>query len=422
MAWDMRKHELLDPFNGQADLNTGFIRCVGKPEARFQEDYSRILRAMRFACRFDFQIEEQTWSALTKIMTKINNIRDVKVVDVIRRKIALCKKPAEKEKLQAHLAEQTMSDPNQTMAEYIVPRETAAKELLKTLKENPARALELWDESGALKAFLPETLKMKGCEQPAQFHSEGDVWKHTMMMLQKINSKEFREYFKGAHITGEFVLGVLLHDAGKPPTKKTPEADGTNRIRFDGHDQVSATIAGEVANRLSLSKEQKELLKFMTSEHMVPMSAKDMFQMSANKFARRFIDSPYSTELLMLFYLDSVCSVRADGADTLQNFRDTLKRIEEINQNRAKWSKEKRKKITNGDTVIKTLQIKSGCFVGCVLELLAELADSGRLASEEEAIRFLEMNKGAIVDFEKNAKPENRGEIAEKMIKQFDQN
>jgi len=135
MAWDMRKHELLDPFNGQADLKAGLIRCVGKPEARFQEDYSRILRAMRFACRFDFQIEEQTWSALTKIMTKINNIRDVKVVDVIRRKIALCKKPAEKEKLQSHLAEQTMSDPNQTMAEYIVPRETVAKELLKTLKE-----------------------------------------------------------------------------------------------------------------------------------------------------------------------------------------------------------------------------------------------------------------------------------------------
>lgn len=412
MAWDVRKHELLDPFNGQADLKAGLIRCVGKPEARFQEDYSRMLRAMRFACRFDFQIEDNTWQALTTLMTKINDVRNVKIIDVLKRKLSLCNNPKEKEKLQTQLAAQAAADPNETMAEYIVPRETAAKELLKTLKENPARALELWDRSGALEAFLPEALKMKACEQPAEFHSEGDVWKHTLMMLEKINSKEFREHFKGVHISGEFVLGVILHDAGKPLTKKTPEADGANRIRFDGHAEAGVGISGDVANRLKLSDDQKALMKFMIAEHMVPMSGRDMFQMSDHKFARRFIDSPYSTELLMLFYLDSVCSVRADGADTLQNFRDTLKRIEEIKQRRANQPE----KIIDGKKIMDVLKIKSGTLVGVVISVFSELADAGKVNSEEEALNLLNKHRELFVSVKDKVTKDNREEMAQEIV------
>jgi len=415
MSWDVRQHEILDPFNGQADLKAGMIRCVGNPKARFQEDYSRMLRAMRFACRFDFKIEDQTWAALTKLMTKIDDVRNVKIMDVLQRKIALTKDQKKKDYLRAQLANQLAANPDETMAEYVVPRETVAKELFKTLKENPARALKLWDESGALKAFLPETLKMKNCEQPPEFHSEGDVWTHTKMMLEKINSKEFRELFKGVHVSGEFVLGVIGHDAGKPLTKKTPAEHGVNRIRFDGHDQASAKIMEDIANRLSLSKEQKEMLKFMASEHMVSMAAPNIYNLRANTFAKRFIDSPYSQELLMLFYLDSACSVRADGGDTLKNFRHTLNRIQEIKQIREKQPS----KIIDGRKIMDVLQIKGGPLIGCVTLVFSELADSGRINSEAEAITLLERHKDLFKSYLDKITGSDREQIAQVIIDQI---
>jgi poly(A) polymerase len=415
MAWDVREQKLIDQFHGQDDLRDKIIRAVGEPADRIQEDYSRMLRALRFACRFNFQIEQKTWDAIKSKIDKLNEQRPIRVVDIIHRKINLATKKDEIAKLEKQLAAQTEKDPNETKIEFVTPRETVAKELLKALHEDPVRALELYDESGAFRVLMPEVLAMKNCEQPAAFHSEGDVWTHTKMMLEKIDSKEFRSYFKGVHITGEFVLGVILHDAGKPVTKQTPEADGVDRVRFNGHDEAGATIAGDVANRLKLSDDQKAMIKFMIAEHMIPMAAPNIYNLRAHTFAKRFIDSPYSQELLMLFYLDSICSVRADGGDTLQNFRDTLKRIEEIKQIREKQPT----KIIDGKKIMDVLQIKGGPLVGCITLVISELADSGKINSEEEAVALLEKYKGLFKSYLDKIMGSDREQIAQTIVDQI---
>lgn len=413
IAWDTRKQKLIDPFNGQHDLRDEIIRCVGRPEDRFQEDYSRMLRAIRFACRFGFDIEENTWRAIQNLMPKINDQREITIVEALERQLALATKEAEIQKLKQKIEKQKQTDPRATKLEYIVPRETIGIELLKSLKENPARALLLLEECGALERLLPETLKMKGCEQSPEHHAEGDVWTHTLLMLEKIKSKEFREHFPHVHLTGEFVLGVLLHDIGKPLTRQTKEAGGAEKITFYGHDKESAKIAGSIADRLSLSEDQTARLKFMASNHMFAMTVENIFAVRVNKFTRRFLDSPYSPDLLMLFYLDAACTIRPDGSSPMQNFYDTLKRIEEIKKIRANQPE----KIIDGSMIMSALGLKGGPFIGCLLLAMKELTDSGKINNEAEALTLLREQKDAILRFESKVTRDNREELAEEIAK-----
>jgi len=156
LAFDIQNKKLIDLFNGLQDIKKKRIKTVGKPAERFKEDYSRMLRAVRFACQLNFKIDQQTWSAIKSQMKKINQKKD---------------------------------------KNFIVPRETVAKEMAKAHLANPARAFELFDKSGATKELMPELLKMKGCPQPKIFHSEGDVWKHTLLCLKNLSSKKFQNRF-----------------------------------------------------------------------------------------------------------------------------------------------------------------------------------------------------------------------------------
>ncbi|MGN6593605.1 MAG: CCA tRNA nucleotidyltransferase, partial [Terriglobales bacterium] len=129
---------VLDFVGGRRDLAAGMLRAVGDPERRFREDRLRMLRAVRFAARLGFQIEPATWAAIQRQAAEIRHISAERVRD----------------------------------------------EILKMLSEGRARrAFELLDQSGLLQAVLPEVAAMKGVEQPPQFHPEGDVWTHTLMML-----------------------------------------------------------------------------------------------------------------------------------------------------------------------------------------------------------------------------------------------
>ncbi len=412
VAWELKNNQLIDPFDGQKDLKDKVIRAVGDPEQRFQEDYSRLLRALRFSARFGFEIEPKTWQALQSKMAHINDRQSVLQTDILKRKIELASDPEKKAKLKKQLKDQKTKTPNKTVKEYTVPRETVAKEMLKTFKENPAWAMELYDQSGAFEQLLPEVITMKGCEQPEQFHAEGDVWNHTKLMLQKIRSEEFRKYFPGVHISGEFALGVLLHDIGKPVTQKTPEKHGTERIRFDGHDQAGAKICEQITDRLNLSNEQKEKIQFMVQNHMFLMSAEDISKIKANKIAKRFIDSPHSRELLMLFYLDSACSLRPDGSVPMDNFKQTLKRIEKIKKIRENQPK----KIISGNQIMQTLEIKGGPFIGSVITALNELSDEGQINSTEQALSFLEKHKTKLQKLAKQTTGKNSPEIGQEIL------
>jgi len=148
---------------------------------------------------------------------------------------------------------------------------------------------------------------------------------------------------------------------------------------------------------------------------MIAMAVPNIYQLRAHSFAKRFIDSPYSQELLMLFYLDSVCTIRADGGDTLQNFRDTLKRMEEIKQVREKQPA----KIIDGKKIMDVLQIKGGPLIGCVTLVFSELADSGKINSEAEAIALLEKYKGLFKSYLDKITTPEREKIAQAIIDQI---
>ncbi|MGH9394665.1 MAG: CCA tRNA nucleotidyltransferase [Terriglobales bacterium] len=201
--------EVLDWVGGRADLQAGVVRAIGDPERRFQEDRLRMLRAVRFAARLGFRIEPATLAAIQAHAGKIVQISPERIRD----------------------------------------------ELLKMLTEGQARrAFELLDASGLLAAVLPEVAKMKGVEQPPQYHPEGDVWTHTLMMLAGLPHP----------VAATLALGVLLHDVGKPPTfRRAPD-----RIRFDRHAAIGARIAEAIGLRLRLSASERAQVVALVAGHM----------------------------------------------------------------------------------------------------------------------------------------------------------
>jgi putative nucleotidyltransferase with HDIG domain len=240
--------EVLDYVGGQDDLRAGLIRAIGEPDRRFREDKLRLLRAVRFAARFGFKIEPETFDAIRRHAHEINQVSAERLRD----------------------------------------------ELTKLLTEGAARrGLELLDETGLLPEVLPEIAAMKGVQQPPQFHPEGDVWIHTRMMIEQLPT--------GAAPT--LAWGVLLHDVGKPATFKSAEETG-DRIRFDGHVDVGVRMAQVIGRRLRFSNEDAEQIVALVANHM---RFKDVEQMRASTL-KRFIRLPRFEEHLELHRLDCMSS------------------------------------------------------------------------------------------------------------------
>ncbi len=237
--------EVLDYVGGRADLEAGVIRAIGDPERRFAEDKLRMLRAVRFAARFGYQIEPRTLAAI---------------------------------RAQAKEIEQ-------------VSRERVRDELVKMLTEGHARrAFELLDETGMLGAVLPEVAAMKGVQQPPQFHPEGDVWVHTLLLLAGLR----------AGCSPTLAVGALLHDVGKPPTfRRAPD-----RIRFDGHAEVGAKMAEEICRRLRFSNHETEQICALVASHLRFIDAPRMKESTL----KRFLRLPKFDEHLELHRLDCLAS------------------------------------------------------------------------------------------------------------------
>lgn len=239
--------EVLDFVGGQADLQRGVIRAIGIPELRFAEDKLRMLRAVRFAARFGYQIDQQTFAAIRELAPQIHQ----------------------------------------------VSRERIRDEILKMLTEGHARrAFELLDETGLLMQVLPEVKKMQGVEQPPQFHPEGDVWVHTLMLLEGLP----------AGVSKTLALGVLLHDVGKPPTFRV----APDRIRFDSHAEVGTRMAEEICHRFHLSNEETHQVCSLVANHM---RFGDVMKMKESTL-KRFFRLPRFEEHLELHRLDCLSSHR----------------------------------------------------------------------------------------------------------------
>jgi poly(A) polymerase len=227
MLLDPITNDILDFVGGREDLKAGIIRAIGEPSRRFAEDKLRMLRAVRFAARFDYTIHPATLSAIQQLAPQIRQ----------------------------------------------VSQERVREELTKMLTEGRARrAFLLLDESGLLREVLPEISAMKGVEQPPQFHPEGDVFVHTLLLLEKLPA--------GSSKT--LAWGALLHDVGKPPTFRV----APDRIRFDGHVDVGVKMAAEICRRLRFSNDETEQILALVDNHMRFAQVRQMNESTLKKFLR----------------------------------------------------------------------------------------------------------------------------------------
>jgi poly(A) polymerase len=244
---DPDTREVLDYVGGREDLNHQIIRTIGEAHQRFAEDKLRMLRAVRFAARFGYSIDEQTFAAIRELAPQIHQVSHERVRD----------------------------------------------EILKMLTEGHARrAFELLDQTNLLEQVLPEIKKMQGVAQPPQYHPEGDVWVHTLMLLEGLP----------AGCSKTLALGALLHDVGKPPTFRV----APDRIRFDGHAEIGTKMAAEICRRFRLSNDDTGQVLSLVANHM---RFADVTRMKDSTL-KRFFRLPGFEQHLELHRLDCQSSHR----------------------------------------------------------------------------------------------------------------
>jgi len=315
LLYDPVEDRVLDYVGGLADIRRGVVQTIGNPEQRFGEDKLRMLRAVRFAARFGYSIEPGTFSAIQRLAPQIGQVS--------------C--------------------------------ERIREELTKMLTEGHARrAFELLDESGLLRQVLPEISAMKGVEQPPQFHPEGDVWVHTLLLLEQLPQP----------CPKILAWGALLHDVGKPPTFRV----APDRIRFDEHVSVGVRMAEEICRRLRFSNDDTEQIAALVANHMRFADALKMKESTL----KRFLRLPRFPEHLELHRIDCLSS---HGDLTLYNF--VKQRFDSTPADQVR----PRPLLTGHDL------IRAGYKPGPEFkEILAAVEDAqleGRLETREEAMNYV---------------------------------
>jgi poly(A) polymerase len=326
LFFDPIKGELLDYVGGQADLKAGLLRAIGDPEARIAEDRLRMLRAVRFATVLDFQIDPATWSAIRKNAAAIGE----------------------------------------------VSAERIREELLKTLlSPNRVRGLDLLDESGLLRQILPEMEALKGCEQPPQFHPEGDVWVHTRLMLSLLP----------AEVSTPLLLSVLLHDIAKPATYSFDPAEG--RIRFSGHEKLGAEMSEAILTRLRFSRKDIDATVEAVANHM---AFKDVQKMRVSRL-KRFLARPTIADELALHRVDC-----ASSNGDLSNYTFLNQKIEEFSQAPLIPPP----LLTGRDLL--AMGFAAGPGFKRILEEVQSRQLEGQLTSPEEALEWARENGTRLID------------------------
>lgn len=310
--------ETLDFVGGRADLDARLVRAIGDPEARFAEDHLRMLRAVRFAARLGFAIAPATFEAIRRLHARIRLISTERIRD----------------------------------------------ELSRILTEGGARrGFELLDASGLLEDVLPEAAALKGVEQPPEFHPEGDVWTHTLIMLDQMREPSLT-----------LALGVLLHDIGKPRTFRR-----AGRIRFDGHAEESARMAVEILTRLRFSNQEIRQVEALTAHHL---RFKDVRQMRESTL-KRFLRLDRFEEHLELHRLDCASSHRLFG-----NYDFVKRKLEELPPQEIRPQP-----LLTGDDLIAEGYPPGPAFA-VMLGAAEDAQLEGRIRSREEALALVRAQFG----------------------------
>lgn len=317
LFYDPIEGKVLDFVGGREDLETRTLRAIGNPAERFAEDRLRLLRAVRFATVLDFSIEPDTWNALCAAVETIHDVSAERIRD----------------------------------------------ELVKIFASpQRLRGFDLLDASGLMEELLPEIEPLRGCEQPPDFHPEGDVFVHTRLMLALLP--------KDASVL--LVLATLFHDLGKPPTM---ERDQTGRIRFSGHESVSAQMTEKIMRRLRFSNEEIEATTAMVQNHMV---FKDVQNMRVSRL-KRFLARPTFDDELELHRIDCLAS-----HGNLDNYEFLKRRSEDL----ANEPLIPPPLVTGHDLI--ALGWKPGPKFKAVLDAVQVRQLEGVLRTREEAITWVE--------------------------------
>jgi poly(A) polymerase len=315
MLLDPVTGEVLDFVGGQDDLAAGIIRTIGDPEKRFAEDKLRMLRAVRFAARFEYRADAATFEAIQRLAHQID----------------------------------------------VVSHERVRDELTRMLTEGHARrAFRMLDESGLLREVLPEISAMKGVAQPEEFHPEGDVFVHTLLLLENLPSP--------CPLT--LAWGALLHDVGKPATFRV----APDRIRFDGHVEVGVKIAEEICRRMRFSNEDTEQILALVDNHMRFGHATRMKESTLKRFLRlRGFD-----EHLALHRADCLASHR-----NLTTYEFVQQKLAEIPPERIRPLP-----LVTGDDLIEAGHVPGPRFRE-ILNAVEDAQLEGRLPSRDAALEFV---------------------------------
>lgn len=312
--------EVIDYVGGQADLDRQLLRAIGDPEKRFAEDRLRMLRAVRFATTLGFEIDPATFAAIRAHAGAVHEISVERVRD----------------------------------------------ELVKTfLHPNRVRGFDLLVESGLMKEILPEILDLQGCEQPPQFHPEGDVFVHTRLMLSLLEGE----------VSLPLVLSVLFHDIAKPATYAYDEEN--DRIRFNGHDSLGAEMTESILRRLKFSNEVVEATVEMVARHMQFMNVQKM----RTAKLKRFMSAGTFPDQLELHRVDCLGS---NGM--LDNYEFLQAKAEEF----ASEPLIPPRLVTGRDLI--ELGWKPGPEIGAVLEAVQTEQLEGRLTDRDEALAWVRAN------------------------------
>jgi tRNA nucleotidyltransferase/poly(A) polymerase len=311
---DPETGEILDFVGGREDLRRGVIRAIGDPETRFREDHLRMLRAVRFAASLGFSIDPATAAAIHKLRVSIRDVSAERVRD----------------------------------------------ELARILTEGGARrGFEMLDELGVLSEILPEVAAMKGVAQPPEFHPEGDVWIHTLLMLEGLRQP-----------TVPLALGVLLHDVGKPSTFRMAE-----RIRFDGHVEVGERMTVEMLTRLKFPGEQIARAEALVANHMKFKDAPRMRESTLKRFLRQ----PHFDEHLELHRLDCLSSHRH-----LDNYEFCVEKLSTLPVQELKPAP-----LVTGHDLI-AAGYRPGPAFGKILTAVEDAQLESRIQTHEEALSLVE--------------------------------
>jgi len=329
LFYDPTEDKILDYINGQEDLKEGLIKFIGDPEQRILEDNLRILRAVRFRNALNMQYSPDTYQAIKKHVHLIKNISTERICDELNKMI---------------------------------------------MGENAGRAFEELFEIGALEILIPELCKLKGLAQPLQYHTEGDVWDHSIKALDSLTEEEIDPNpLPENPPTAALKWAVLFHDIGKYDTFEIKD----DRIKYEGHQDVGADISKKILTRLKFPMKMVNRVEWLVRHHMMVIPLLEM----PDARRRHWFLLPEFEDLLEVF--------RADCMGILPLDLEEYQQIKKLYKHEIAHLKLLPKKLITGEEIMEELKIPAGERVGEILMEIREKQLEGIIKTKKDAMDYL---------------------------------